>query len=220
MVWSCQSTPLHRANAAVRCSFFQPRQAPGRGSWCPGGPGKQRMVSFELTPPAAGITPLFLWMPRRRARRLVWLACSLLQLVTYVCAKCIQGRPGGGSTRISTRKTIIRCSLVQSSIVRIWGQAQGPLAAPLHDVLHSRVPLRAAPLPRRVVLVRDLEWPGATNDEARRKWLGMWLGTWFDAVFVGAGAPRSGAAPPWAFDCAVPPVEDLPPTIEGVHPAR
>ena len=128
--------------------------------------------------------------------------------------------PGGGSTRISTRKTIIRCSLVQSSIVRIWGQAQGPLAAPLRDVLHSRVPLRAAPLPRHVVLVRDLEWPGATNDEARRKWLGMWLGTWFDAVFVGAGAPRSGAAPPWAFDCAVPPVEDLPPTIEGVHPAR
>ena len=121
MVWSCQSTPLHRANAAVRCSFFQPRQAPGRGSWCPGGPGKQRMVSFELTPPAAGITPLFLWMPRRRARRLVWLACSLLQLVTYVCAKCIQGRPGGGSTRISTRKTIIRCSQPRLFRVRSSG---------------------------------------------------------------------------------------------------
>ena len=41
-----------------------------------------------------------------------------------------------------------------------------------------------------------------------------------DALFVGAGAPRSGAAPPWAFDCAVPPVEDLPPTIEGVYLAR
>lgn len=74
---------------------------------------------------------------------------------------------------------VFPAALVQSSIVRIWGQAQGPLAAPLHDVLHSRVPLRAAPLPRHVVLVRDLEWPGATNDEARRKWLGMWLGTWF-----------------------------------------
>ena len=115
---------------------------------------------------------------------------------------------------------VFPAALVQSSIVRIWGQAQGPLAAPLHDVLHRRVPLRAAPLPRHVVLVPDLEWPGTTNDEARRKWLGMWLGTWFDAVFVGAGAPRSGAAPPWAFDCAVPPVEDLPPTIEGVHLAR
>ena len=74
---------------------------------------------------------------------------------------------------------VFPAALVQSSIVRIWGQAQGPLAAPLHDVLHRRVPLRAAPLPLHVVLVRDLEWPGATNDEARRKWLGMWLGTWF-----------------------------------------
>jgi len=93
---------------------------------------------------------------------------------------------------------VFPAALVQSSIVRIWGQAQGPLAAPLHDVLHRRVPLRAAPLPRHLVLVRDLEWPGATNDEARRKLLGMWLGTW---LFL-AMKPKwlSGMKPKWLRD--------------------
>ena len=51
---------------------------------------------------------------------------------------------------------VLPAALVQITIVWIWGQAKGLQAAPggRDDGLHSRVPLRAAPLPHHVFLVR------------------------------------------------------------------
>ena len=49
---------------------------------------------------------------------------------------------------------VFPAALAHITIVWIWGQAEGLDPPPGHDGLHGRVPLRAAPLPHHVVLVR------------------------------------------------------------------